>query len=451
MSILDIFRRQDAQPERAPVVQVKGSQSWGGGRGYSAGDSFTRDVDMSSSAYRIPYLPVREGDARNSSIVASVVGWAMRNVVQVQPVTQTENSEGLWEPIPKHGATMLIAKPQGQINPDERTAMNYRRMLRALAWSLMMDGNGYVLKVRNGSRPIGLDWLPHGSVNPIERRGYPTIIDEYELRSASGTRLVPRSDMVHVTLGIDPDRPACGCSPLKAVMRLVMTDNQIAVFSHAVLRNPFPGIVLSPKADRMLASDLTVMVDQLQQIASGERGGGVAAFSDPMDVEKLGYSPDDMAVRELAKLPEERISAVFGIPAIVCGLGAGLERSTFANFEQAREAATEEFLVPLWGDIAEAFTDQLLPEFGNPANQRIIFDYSDVKSLQEDTDALHVRVREDFKANIIDRAQAKAALGAQPGPEDEGVYWYQLRPSPAFDVLPHSAGGKARSLAEGMV
>ncbi len=438
-------KRNTEERDPLPLVQVKGSMSWGGGRGYNAGDDFIRDVGGSS--YTLPYLPVRENDARNSSIVAAVASWAMRNVVQPNPVVQQENGDGEYETVNKHLAASIIRKPQGLIAPDQRTSLNYKRMLRVIAWSLIFDGNAYLMKVRNGRRVIGLDWYPHTVVRPIERPRYPSIIDGYEVHTHDGIKRLPREDFVHISQGVDPAHPAMGCSALKSVMRLVMTDNQIAIFSHAVLRNPFPGLVITPgdKDSRLMPDDLALVLEQMRNVSAGERGGGIAAFTDFMKVEKVGYSPDDMAVRELAKLPEERISAVFGIPAIVCGLGAGLERSTFANFEQAREAATEEFLVPLWDDISDAFTEQFLPEFEkNTDSFRVFLDYSNVKALQEDVDALHDRVREDFKDNVIDRATAKIKIGEVPGAEDVGVYAYQLRPA-APETDPKLAQGKAVS------
>ena len=44
----------------------------------------------------------------------------------------------------------------------------------------------------------------------------------------------------------------------------------------------------------------------------------------PIRIEQFGFSPEQMSLKDLRRLPEERISALLGIPAIVAGLGAGL-------------------------------------------------------------------------------------------------------------------------------
>lgn len=429
--------------------EAKSTVRYGGGSA-DLGDDFLTDRPGGRS-YSLPYLPISEKDARNSSIVASVVWWGMRNIVQALPMVKEVKADGSLEVVPNHPAAQLVRKPQAMIKPEDRAAFNYRRLLRAIFWSLVFDGNGYLLKVRNGQKVIGLDWVPHGAVTIVERDGYPSVIERYEIKKKIGTDKVSKSDMIHFTWGIDADHPAAGCSPLKSLMRLVMTDNQIAVFSHAILRNPFPGLIVTPGKDEQPfdETDLAVILGQLASVSGGERGGGIAAFTDHLEVNTVGYSPDDMAIRELSKLPEERICAVFGIPPMVLGLGAGLERSTMANMEQAFEAACENFLVPLWDDLAEVFTESLLPEYeANTDTNVFVLDYSNVKALQEDADALHARAREDFKANLIDRERAKQMIGEDPGPEDKGVYFYQLRPAAPEANTDGKASARDRRMAQ---
>jgi hypothetical protein len=77
-------------------------------------------------------------------------------------------------------------------------------------------------------------------------------------------------------------------------------------------------------------------------------------------VEQFGFSPEQLLLRELRRIPEERVTAVLGVPAIVAGLGAGLDRSTFTNMAEAREAAYESGIIPTQRIIAEDIRFQLL-------------------------------------------------------------------------------------------
>ena len=79
----------------------------------------------------------------------------------------------------------------------------------------------------------------------------------------------------------------------------------------------------------------------VQQATTGANAGGVVFPSVPLDVQTLGFSPEQMSLEQMPKLPEERITAVLGIPAITVGVGAGLDQATYANFREAREAAVE--------------------------------------------------------------------------------------------------------------
>jgi hypothetical protein len=79
------------------------------------------------------------------------------------------------------------------------------------------------------------------------------------------------------------------------------------------------------------------------------------------------------------------VTAVLGIPAIVAGLGAGLDRSTFTNMAEAREAAYEAGLIPMQRILGEDIRFQLLADFGDdPFAFRFGFDLSKVRVLQED-------------------------------------------------------------------
>lgn len=401
-------------------------------------------------AYSVPYLPLSQNDADNSSIVASVYGWAKRNIVQARPIVEQEKLEGD-ELVVGHPVSELVRYPQRQIVREERSNLTYRRLMQGVVWSLIFDGNAYLQKVRNSrGQVIGLDWFAHTAIQPEFNRTNAALIDRYWVNRGYSRQEIAPENIVHITDGVDPQRPCMGCSQLKAVMRNVMADNLIAVFSHAVLRAPNPSMLLSSgNPDNSFSSEQAEeLVEMLSQSVGGERYGGAIAFGQPVKVDKLNYSPADLALGELAKLHEERITAALGLPAIIAGMGAGLERSTFSNYEQAQEAAFENFLMPYWDLIGEGLSEALLPDFGIESGFILRLDYAGVKALQEDTDALQTRSRENFKANLWDRAKALSAIGEEPTPEDEGVYFYQLRGPSEIAPRGDEKGRTARAEAE---
>lgn len=366
-------------------------------------------IGVSGLGATTSFSSLKERDARSNSIVMSCINWAMRNVGQA-PITVQQETERGWETTNFHPAIQVLRQPQGQVCSRDRSLMTGGQLLSSLVFSRLIDGNAYLQKLRDDrGQVIGLDWLPHGSVIPVAKKYRNDIVDFYEIRTGRGIVRVEREDVIHDRDGVDPDRPILGISRLTAVARQVATDNAIAAYCQSVLKSPAPSLMISAKSDgvRIGAKDAELLAQKIQEKTSGGRAGGVIVPTFPAEISKVGYSPDQMAVETLSRLPEERITAVFGIPAMVLGLGAGMQRSTFNNMREAREAATEEFLVPLWQDIAATLTDQLLVEFGDVDRMRISFDLSSVRALQEDQEKLHLRIREDFKAGLIDRDEAR--------------------------------------------
>ncbi len=95
----------------------------------------------------------------------------------------------------------------------------------------------------------------------------------------------------------------------------------------------------------------------------------------------------------LHRIPEERISAVLGVPAIVAGLGAGLDRSTYSNSREMAEWFTERKLIPQWRSDAAKLNVSLLPDFTSNRLFFVEFDITNVRALQEDMDAKYTRLQ----------------------------------------------------------
>jgi hypothetical protein len=121
-----------------------------------------------------------------------------------------------------------------------------------------------------------------------------------------------------------------------------------------------------------------------------------------------------MDMKTLHRVPEERISAVLGVPAIVAGLGAGLDRSTYSNVREAREMFTEAKLLPLWRFIAGEITRQLVPDFTSDASIVVDFDTGEVRALADDLNAEAERLKTLVEAGIISTDEARAEIGYEP-------------------------------------
>jgi len=190
---------------------------------------------------------------------------------------------------------------------------------------------------------------------------------------------------------------------------LTMVDLREALGKLAIPPSSFIG-----KTNFRAPKDIKVYDDTLRD---GEQMPGVA------------FSPEQMLLTELRRVPEERVSGVFGVPAMVAGLGAGLARSTFTNMAEARESAYEENIIPTQRLIAADLRIQLLPDFDTNPNRSIQFDLGKVRVLQPDQDKLAERYDRGVRGGWIMVSEAKRGLGL-PTHADEDYYLRQ------FSVLP---------------
>lgn len=386
------------------------------------GQSF--DSPMAASTFLLPgaYTPdlTRVGDPLKNSIVASAVNYVNRVFPEAPPQIVQQQKDGSKSKLDNHPLIKLIQKP----NPESNGALLFTGLLT----SLVLDGNGYWLKVRNkAGKVIELWYLFHGQVNPVPSNKVGSYIDHYEYRDALGQMtIVPKADMVHFRTGTpDPERPYLGLSPLKAVLKEIVADNEATAFATALLKNAgVPGLIITPRDPKFDIDPDTfeAIKNEFIQRASGNNRGKPIVMSAGVVVTKLAFSPEEMNLENLHRIPEERVSAVLGIPAIVLGLGAGLDASTYSNLEQARQIAYENFIVPLQASIALEIQNQLIPEFeSNPESLEFGFDLTKVRVLQTDQNELATRMNIGVQGGWIMVSEARHALGL-PVSDSDRVY-----------------------------
>jgi HK97 family phage portal protein len=296
--------------------------------------------------------------------------------------------------------------------------------LAAVLADLMLTGNAYVFKVRGGSgRPVELWWTPTSMVEPRWPDDGSAFISHYEYAVDGKLSRVDLEDVIHIRQGFDPRNIRKGMSDLDALLREIATDNEAANWTATLLRNgAVPGVVIAPTDKDTLPTpdDLEAIKAAFMVKFGGDRRGEPLVLDSMMGVTSLSFNPEQMNLRDLRLVPEERITAVLGIPAIVVGLGAGLQRSTFANFAEAREAAYESFVIPMQRLLTAELQAQLVPDFDKTSATIVRFDLSEVRVLQADQNELHARAREDLKAGLVTLNQALGMVGLPPVDGDVG-------------------------------
>jgi hypothetical protein len=154
-------------------------------------------------------------------------------------------------------------------------------------------------------------------------RTAPKFISHYEYKPDALPIRIETADVVHFRWGLDPQNPRKGCSPLKTLLREIFTDDEASNYTAAMLRNVgVPPVVISPGKDaKPTQEELDEVKSTYIAKTTGDRRGEPIVMRGETSVQVLGFNPQQMDMRMARRVPEERVSAVLGIPAAVVGLG----------------------------------------------------------------------------------------------------------------------------------
>lgn len=363
------------------------------------------------------------GDLLLNSAVAICIQYICRQWPQCPPVVKRKKADGTDEVVADHPVIALLRQP----TPSVPASLFWEWVVT----DLLILGNAPIRKVRGmgGIGPVQyLQYLPGDMVSPegegmeaLTRYVYRVDGQEYPLRL---------EDVIHLRQGRNPLDWRLGRARILAGLREIVADNASSTAAVGFSKNGgVKTTILAPDdkdggIEPPTVEEARQMKRELQEQITGDNSGRVAMMTGGFMAHDMGYSPKDMDFGTMRKTPEERISALFGIPAVVLGFGAGLERSTYNNMTEARQQAWEDGILPIMAYVAEALTIGLLAEY--PETQEgdyIAFDSTGVRALMDDVDAASKRSALLYEKGVVDRATAKRIAGQESDdPEDEGAY-----------------------------
>jgi HK97 family phage portal protein len=308
------------------------------------------------------------------------------------------------EYVENHPAAILLENP----NPN----MTANLMNNYIVTSVAVYGDAFILKLRNDAGAVVqlIPLLPE----MVEVKGNDEkLITKYQYKQKGNTLDIMPEDMIHLRERIDPRNHRRGLAPLRSVMVEILGDAAASQMGAALVKNTgVPSVVISPKNDLSMTSDEAENIAEVfgRRFGGENRGRPLVISGGEVDIQTLSFSPKDLEIGKLRYINEERISAVLGVPAILAGLGAGLERATYSNAKELREFFTEQKLIPMWNHFANEFTKQLLLEDyeSNPA-YCFKYDLSNVRALSQDEDATMARIVQGYNAGFITVNEARQA------------------------------------------
>lgn len=408
------YLRSDRAPSEVKFTPADSAQDW----------TYVQHLVMTANAD--PLKPSEQGDG-NSAVFACLRALALASLEPPLHVYQVAtDGEETW--LPTHPWQKFLDRPNPWLNILELRFWT--------TWAKHLDGNAYLLKVRAGDRTSGnvVELWPVSPtrMQPWTEKGSPNFIDGYKLRLADGkTEVHPVENVIHFKFGIDDRDPRRGMSPLKRLVREVASDGEATRFQDALTRNfGIPGLLVTVPAlgpggipiPQLTPEAALKLKDGITQAYGTDNRGGVGLLTGGADMKQFGFTPEQMNLEALHSMPETRICAVMGVDPLIARLTVGLQQtSNYASARQVRENFTENTLVPMWRMDELKWTESLHDDFTSDESIVVHHHLEEVRALQEDTDALWLRVTNAFKANMLKPEAVEALLDLTPGSVPEPV------------------------------
>ena len=364
-------------------------------------------------------------NAYNSSIVMGCINYIIGAFREATPQVSKFDKTGMEIVVQNHKFVKFLRKP----NPY----YNFTKLMTATLISFYLDGNAYWFKERGdggAGQTRALYYIPHYQLTPKSEGG--SYITYYEYNVNGKTYRIPRERIVHFRNGLDPYNPLSGRKILHPVMSEIFTDEEAARFIAALVRNTgIPGVVITPDTEKteVTDDDAEMLKENFKRKFGGDNRGEVLVMNFAAKISQMGFNPEQLQFKETRRLPEERTCSQFRLPPIVAGMGAGLDRATYSNYEQAETQAYRSCLVPLWEEMGEELETQLLPEFtGGDADYIFNFSYAKVRALQESQNELTGRVRGLWTVDLLLRSEARGNLNYEVDESRDNVFFSETRP-----------------------
>lgn len=359
------------------------------------------------------------GDGRGNSIVRAALNWMAKKLPNGVLSMRRILANGDKEDVPTHPFLTLLRRPNDFYSGST--------MLKAAHADWTITGDAYLIKLRNGlGSPVQLWYAPSTMIEPVSDDPF-VFVQYYRYTPGERTDKLRPEDVIHLRNGIDPNNVRKGLSPLASIARDLFIDDEASRWTAAMLLNGGgPGIMMIPDgATSISPDDIDPMKAQFKQRFGGANRGEPMIASQPIKIERLTWNPKEMDLGVIHDLPEERVCAVLNMPAVVVGMGTGLDSATYSNLASLREVAIEDNLLPTYYDWAEQLKAQLLPDFEpNPEEWEVFFDVSGIRELQPDMDKMVERETRKLLAGGIKLSEYRKNVGEDALKGEEGDVLY---------------------------
>lgn len=341
----------------------------------------------------------REGYSSNEIVFACIEELATS---AAEPRMKALNESG--EDIESHPILDLLDRP----NPF----LDRFQFWATVIMHLSISGNAYIEKVRAASGQVVELWLLRPDrmfVIPDERR----YIGGYQYRIAEYQKDVSADDVIHLRYR-NPLDDYYGLPPLAVAAPRVDNDNFMRSFTGSFFRNAGVPSGMLTFTGQSNETKRQLIQDRFRNSTGGPGGWHSLLVLDNTEATYtamgLPLGERGLVLPELDEISETRIAMAFGVPQELIGARLSM-RGQRSAAREARAGFWDETLIPLYQMLSEPLNTALVPEFSGV--DRVEFDLSTVKALQEDEDAKSTRVLAQLTAGAISVQEARVDLGRE--------------------------------------
>jgi len=378
---------------------------------------FYPTYEVTSPQYQTPSpYPLAQVGYRENELAYACINERAENLAAVKRVLVKRLSGETDEEIKDHPLTLLMREPcPGYLTLAEwlRITETYLLIAGVCYWEIERNNRGEPIALW----PMRPDWCStyRGEGQPLRAIRY----QPYGLPPLD----IPVADVLYLQY-FDPLWPLLkGLSPTAVALRIIGTDTSMTEMVKAFLTNgAFLGGMLKTEQALNDAEATRARVLWQQSHGGAENAGQIAVLGKGIEFKPTQNTFREMVFPEVDARSESRICMTYRVSPLVISAKVGIGVATYNNYAEARKAQAERVTVPEWDWIADNLWQQLLPQFDQDYRKYgVEFDLRSVKVLQEESDALHARAREDAKSNLITRDEAREIIGYDPI-DDEPVF-----------------------------
>ena len=346
----------------------------------------------------------------------------------------------------------ILVSDRGQLVEDSPIGMLLNAPNPLMSWHELaiiiqvyksIGGACRLHKVRGDNGEVLELWPYHiGQIGAIP--GTTQWIDHYVFTGGDQPK-IDTADIIDLHWpSVDPRNVWEALPPLMAVAREVDTDSEATRYLYALLYNDAVPMTIIKTKRTLTDTQFGRLAAQFQNRHGGSNRGTVAILEEDADVSRMALNLEEMAFEAMRRVPESRIAAMFGVPAMYAGLTVGLTQSTYNNVSEARKSFFEDTIIPQATLDDGAIARALEADFGKFSIHRA---WDRVPALQENLDAVYTRELNAYKTGVTIKNEARARMGLPaveaiplppgipPYPVEDGYSFYKA-PQPVLPMEP---------------